>query len=84
MGDLRIYYPNGYSLVMSLMAVDTGGLNSSVNINVTISSAVATTEQPHTLFSYPMNMATFEIAAILAVACLGLAIVLIVKYINPS
>ncbi|XP_071141664.1 cadherin-23-like [Mytilus edulis] len=83
--DLIIHYPNGHVVFMTVKAEDTGGLFSTITVNVTIPSSIVestTTEKPLTFFEYQMNMVAYEIAAAVVAACLLVSIFFACRYIR--
>ncbi|XP_052085780.1 protocadherin Fat 4-like [Mytilus californianus] len=83
--DLIAFYPNGHMLLMTVKAEDTGGLFTTISINVTIPPSIVestTTEKPLTFFEYRMNMVAYEIAAAVGAACLLVAIFFACRYIR--
>ncbi|VDH92818.1 Hypothetical predicted protein [Mytilus galloprovincialis] len=83
--DLIIHYPNGHVVFITVKAEDTGGLFSTITVNVTIPSSIVestTTEKPLTFFEYQMNMVAYEIAAAVVAACLLVSIFFACRYIR--
>lgn len=86
-GDLLPYYPDGQNVVMTLKAEDTGGLSSTVPVTITIPPTTVvtveyTTETPWTFVDDQINMITYELAGVVGLACLIVAVYLALKYIR--
>lgn len=83
--DLLPYYPNGGTFNIVVKAIDTGQRSSTVPFTVTIPATTIvaveyTTEKPMTFYDYQMNMASYEIAALVVFSCLCMSIFLVIKY----